>query len=118
MRRAAKRDDSEPGIVLVFKLASASVWRLNDPNLPDLIIGWRGHCYPIEVKTHRAKVRHGQDEAFRLWRGTPVRVVRTMQEATALLRQWEAAQAVWDARRHQEAAPLPETPQRAPEGPP
>jgi len=118
VRRAAKRDTVEPGIVWVFELAGASVWRLNDPNLPDLIVGWRGHCYPIEVKTHRAKVRPGQDEAFRLWRGTPVRVVRTTEEATALLRQWEAAQAVWDARLHAHGAPPLETPQRAPEGPP
>jgi len=70
-----------------------------------------------EVKSGTKQPTEDQAGAFDLWRGEPVAIARTAQEATALLGQWEAAQAAWDARRHQEAAPLPETPQRAPEGP-
>jgi hypothetical protein len=90
MRRAAKRDTSEPAIVKAFELAGASVWRLSDPNLPDLLVGWRMETHPVEVKTGKRKQSEGQLETAILWRGTPVEVVRTPEEATAMVKRWRS----------------------------
>ena len=95
MRRAAKRDDSERAIVQAFELAGASVWRLSDPNLPDLLVGWRLQTHPVECKTGKRKQSKGQADAALLWRGTPVEVVRTPDEAKALVERWRTKYAGW-----------------------
>ena len=50
MRRDAKRDGNESEIVQALEQSGATVERLNDGALPDLLVGFRGHNYLLEVK--------------------------------------------------------------------
>lgn len=103
MRRAARRDESEPEIVLALEAVGATVQRLSATGVPDLLVGWRRGMWLLEVKlplTPRAAVQPGRhlgskggvgdmtaDQVawWRAWRGpTPV-VVRTPAEALAAI---------------------------------
>jgi len=50
----------------------------------DLIVGFRGANYLIEVKTEKGKLRPTQDNFVRLWKGH-VAVVRTVDEALKVI---------------------------------
>jgi len=50
MRYAAKRDTNEAEIVAVLEKIGATVERLNDAALPDLLVGFRGTNFLLEVK--------------------------------------------------------------------
>lgn len=52
MRRAAKIDDNQPEIVSALRRVGASVQPLHTvgQGCPDLIVGFRGQNYAIEVK--------------------------------------------------------------------
>lgn len=47
----------------------------------DLLVGFRGVTYLLEVKTARGKLRASQQAFIDGWKGGPAVVVRTMQEA-------------------------------------
>lgn len=82
-RYAAKRDQSEPGIVSALKQAGASVWRLDTP--VDLLIGIRGKTFLAEVKTGKAGLRIGQAEFSEQWRGNQIPVLRDPEQAVQWL---------------------------------
>jgi len=50
MRRHAKRDVNEKDIVDGLRAVSATVDRINEEDMPDLIVGFRGVNYLIEIK--------------------------------------------------------------------
>jgi hypothetical protein len=83
-----RRDATEAGIIAAFKAAGCSVWQLNGRDLPDLLCGLQGHTWVVEVKERLGRVTDGQLKAFRLWRGSPVEVVRSAAEASALAEAW------------------------------
>jgi hypothetical protein len=118
VRRAAKRDESEPGIIQAFLAGGASVRPYSGTGAPDLVVGYRGMTHLVENKTGRGKLTEAQEAWQRGWTGEPVAIARTPKQAQSLLRQWEAAQAVWDARLHQENDRQgPIQPRTAPIGP-
>jgi hypothetical protein len=90
MRRAAKRDIAEPLIVETFRKAGCTVERMDQPC--DLLVGVHGVTHLVEVKTCSkgyGKGLNGNQEAFaRQWRGGPVRVVRTPEDALSLVNEW------------------------------
>lgn len=51
----------------------------------DLVVGFRGVTYLIEVKTAKGKLRASQLAFLARWRGGPAVVVRTMDEALAAI---------------------------------
>lgn len=104
MRRAAKRDESEPAIVKALEAVGASVQRLNAGGVPDLLVGWRGKMWLLEVKlplTARGAVQPGRHRGFahgansdmtadqlmwrRAWRGPDPIIVRTPEDALAAI---------------------------------
>ena len=50
MRRDAKRDGNEAEIIQALEQVGATVERLNDGAIPDLLVGFRGQNYLLEVK--------------------------------------------------------------------
>jgi len=50
MRRKAKRDVNEGEIVDGLRQIGATVGRINEEDYPDLIVGFRGVNYLIEIK--------------------------------------------------------------------
>lgn len=50
IRRAAKRDESEPAIVAALEAVGATVQRLSAAGVPDLLVSFRGRLELLEVK--------------------------------------------------------------------
>lgn len=83
MRRAAKRDISEPEIVSALVQCGFSVYRLNQP--VDLLVGHRGRNYLVECKTgnkgYGKSLNENQREFDDAWRGAKVVKLASAQEA-------------------------------------
>lgn len=84
MRRAAKRDTNERLIVDALTSVGASVQPLSDKGVPDLLVGWRGQNFLMEVKTPRGKLTDDQIDWHDSWRGE-VHVVRSVDDALKIL---------------------------------
>ena len=82
----AKRDGNEKEIVAALRQLGASVIYLNMPDAPDLLVGIAGECNVlIETKTPTGKLRPGQVAFAENWQGTPVVVIRSIDEAIGLI---------------------------------
>ena len=55
MRRAAKVDNTQPGIVKVLRDIGAEVWIVGQP--VDLLVAFRGQWFVIEVKSSEADAK-------------------------------------------------------------
>ena len=81
MRRAAKRDHSEPEIIAALKNLGCSVEQLSGEDIPDLLVGYRGVNFLFEVKTGSAALTEGQRKWHEGWMGLPVALVRCPMDA-------------------------------------
>jgi len=83
MRRALKRDASEPEIVSALVQCGFSVYRLHQP--VDLLVGHRGRNYLVECKTgtkgYGKTLNENQREFDDSWRGSKVVKLSSAQEA-------------------------------------
>ncbi len=83
MRRGGaskRRDGNEGPIIAALKAVGASVAQLSGPNLPDLLVGYCGGNWLLEVKTPKGKLSDGQAIGFARWAGN-INVVRSPEEA-------------------------------------
>jgi hypothetical protein len=88
-RTAAKRDENEAHIVNLLRRCGATVVRLSEKGIPDLLVGFAGRNYLLEVKLPLGKKggKNGSDltddqkEFFATWRGATPFVVRDIDEA-------------------------------------
>lgn len=103
IRRAARRDENEPEIVQALEAVGATVERLTGDGLPDLLVGWRGQMWLLEVKltlTARGSVQPGRHRNhsggqgdktaaqvawWAWWKGPPPVVVRSSADALAAI---------------------------------
>ena len=77
---AKKRDDNEPEIVDALQTVGAQVYKLNETNLPDLLVAFRRQWWLIEVKGPNGKLKEGQKQ-FLDNAVAPVAVARNQDEA-------------------------------------
>lgn len=84
-RRAAKRDMAEPEIVSALQQCGFSVYRLDQP--VDLLCGFRGRNYLVEVKTGTkgyGKGLNANQKSFAdSWRGSPVFTLHSVEDAVS-----------------------------------
>ena len=85
MRTAAKRDANERSIIEALKDRGAAVCQLNEPGLPDLLVGFRGLTILIEVKAAKAKLNDEQRAWHKAWTGDDVLIVRGAKDVHAFL---------------------------------
>ena len=83
-RFAMKRDLSEPEIVTALQTAGATVYRMDTP--VDLLVGFRGQTLIAECKTDRKqggkdKRTELQSQFIETWRGSPVAILYSAQDA-------------------------------------
>lgn len=82
-RYSAKRDVAEPEVVTALEGAGFSVQRLDTP--VDLLVGFRGRCWLIEVKSsdkgYGKKLNKNQADFAGKWRGPKVVILRSAQDA-------------------------------------
>lgn len=91
MRRAAKVDANQKDIVDALRLAGASVVSTASmaDGFPDLVVGYEGANYLIEVKDggkppSKQKLTADQVEFFASWQGS-AQVARNVEEALAVI---------------------------------
>lgn len=91
---ARQRDANEPLIVAVYEALGATVQRMSDKGVPDLLVGYQGGVLLVEVKRPEDKARKqragsltpDQVDWLAGWRGSPVPIVRTPEDAVRTLR--------------------------------
>jgi Holliday junction resolvase len=82
--RRSRPDANQREIVDALERVGASVLDLHDIGVegaPDLLVGRGGVNLLIEIKTARGRVRQCQREWHEAWRGQPVVVARSVDEA-------------------------------------
>ncbi len=103
MRRAAKVDRNQQEIVDALRQIGASVYPLHfaGKGIADLIVGFRGHNFLLEVKSERGRLNASKRTFHRSWRGQ-IAVVRSPREAVeAILGSFECFCCVaQECRRH------------------
>lgn len=101
MRFARARDGNEASIVEALRAAGATVTRLGDAGVPDLLVGYHGRTLLLEVKlplgarggkSQRREAEGGSGDLtesqvkwWLTWTGSPAVIVRSVDEAIAAL---------------------------------
>lgn len=81
-RYAAKRDSNEPEIIAELVGYGASVQKLSAPGVPDLLVGYRGGNYLVEVKAPKTgRLTEEQRTWHEDWLGAPPIILTTADEA-------------------------------------
>jgi len=91
MRRAARKDANQAEIVETLRACGASVHILDEKDLPDLLVGYRGctilmECKDGSRKPSERRLRPGQQRFFDEWRGGRAVKVETLEDALAALK--------------------------------
>ena len=86
MRRAAKVDRNQGDIVTDLRAAGATVESLATlgKGRPDLLVGYRGVNWLLEVKVDKGKLTPDQEAWHPTWRGQ-VAIVRSADEALRVI---------------------------------
>ncbi|MDV3002942.1 MAG: hypothetical protein N5P05_004597 [Chroococcopsis gigantea SAG 12.99] len=85
MRRAAKIDRNQTQIVAHLRKMGCSVLHLHTVGhgCPDLLVGYGGANFLVEVKSATGKLTPDQEKFFNSWRGQ-VAIARSIDEAMAI----------------------------------
>ena len=85
--RAKRTDANQSSIIAVLREVGATVVDLSavGKGVPDLLVGHRGVTYLLEVKNVKGKTTPDQDAFYAWWRGGPVHIVRTADEALSAI---------------------------------
>jgi hypothetical protein len=87
--RGKKTDANQASIIAVLREVGATVVDLSavGKGVPDLLVGFRGATYLLEVKNVKGKNKTtpDQDVFYAWWRGGPVHIVRTADEALSAI---------------------------------
>lgn len=98
MTRRSSKDGNHDAIVRRFEALGCTVAQMHAcgvPGYPDVCVGAIGQTHLVEIKDPgtrygRAGLNANQTAFARDWRGSPVHVVTSEDEATALVQQWRA----------------------------
>ena len=85
-RQAAKRDGNEKEIVTYLRSVGVSVHQLSSKGVPDLLCGYKGKTYLLEVKEKRGKLTSDQVTWHDKWRGEKPFIVHDVAEALAVFK--------------------------------
>ena len=83
---AAKVDANQPDIVSALRQAGATVRHLHmvGRGCPDIMVGYCGNNYLIEIKNGYGKLTPAEQEFFNNWRGQTA-VVNTVDQALKVI---------------------------------
>ena len=85
MRRAARVDSNQADICAALRTKGATVWIIGLP--VDLLVGYKGHTFLMEVKTDSKKRFTGlQADFFQNWKGGTLCRVDSLQAALEMIR--------------------------------
>ena len=86
-RRKTSYDANHIEIVDKLRAIGATVVDLASVGggVPDILVGWRGRTYLLEIKTTKGYIRATQEQFFRSWMGGRIAIVRSFDEALDVL---------------------------------
>ncbi len=86
-RHNPKRDENEETLVADLRRLKVAVWRMSGRGLPDLLCGYRGHWFTVEIKTGSGRLTDAQKRFFESadGLGLPAYVVRCNQALGPML---------------------------------
>ncbi len=102
MKYARRRDSNEKPIIEALKAAGAFVQPLDGTGVPDLLVGYKGQTFLIEVKdpkmgARNSRTQHGhktatgmresQEKWWAQWLGAQPHLVTTPEEAVAFIQE-------------------------------
>ena len=87
MRLKAKRDAVEPDIVTALLKAGATVTKLSQRGVLDLLVGWNHRFMLMECKSEDGELTDDQVAFMEYHSGCPMRIVRTPAEALLALKE-------------------------------
>lgn len=80
-----KSDDNARAIVATLRAVGAVVWFIEGAHgsagVPDLLVGYKGRTYLLEVKVAKGVLSPAQQKFFGSWQGGKAAVVRNETEA-------------------------------------
>ena len=82
-RYAKKRDKSEKALVEYLRASGCTVYLTDQPT--DAIVGFQGQTFIVEFKTGNKPLNENQKKFIDEWKGAPVIVMRTIEDAKALI---------------------------------
>lgn len=92
MRRASKIDANQPDVVDALRRLGATVQSLSavGSGVPDLLVGWNGRTYLLEVKDgslppSARRLTDDQEKWHAAWCGSPVFVITCQESAIQAL---------------------------------
>lgn len=87
MRKRARVDANQRELVAYAEAHGASWQSLANigDGVPDGLLGLHGHTFLCEFKTAKGSLTEDQREFIRLWRGSPVHILRTTEDVERLL---------------------------------
>ncbi len=79
-------DENQRVIVTALRQFGASVWVTSDSGhgAPDIVCGYHGRSYPMEIKTWHGKLTKAERDWFDRWEGDYY-IVHTFEEAIAII---------------------------------
>jgi hypothetical protein len=80
-RRAAKRDANERAIITALESVGATVVQVSETGFPDLVVGYSGATWLMEVKAPGKGLTAGQKDFHKAWRGSRIHVVESVEQA-------------------------------------
>ena len=84
MRHAARIDANQAQIVSALRAAGAYVWIISLP--VDLLVGYKGHTFLVEIKTDAKKRLTGlQDDFFNNWSGSTLARIDSPEAALRMI---------------------------------
>jgi len=84
MRYAARVDANQDQIVVALRAAGASVWIIGLP--VDLLVGYKGHTFLVEIKTNAKKrLTTLQRDFFESWSGSTLARVDSPDAALRMI---------------------------------
>jgi len=93
-----KRDVTHKNVVLAARNVGASVLDLGDVagGVPDILVGYRGRMFLVEIKTGNAKPRANQVAWHEAWRGGSVLVWRSADDVVSFIAQFNEQETAAD----------------------
>jgi hypothetical protein len=88
MRLRPRVDSNQKDIAAALMKMGATVFSLAaiGGGCPDLLVGWRGVTYLVEVKGEKGKFTPAQEDFYTRWRGGSILCLRTVSDAIDFLR--------------------------------
>jgi hypothetical protein len=84
MRHAARIDANQAQIVSALRAAGAYVWIISLP--VDLLVGYKGHTFLVEIKTNAKKrLTALQDDFFNNWSGSTLARIDSPEAALRMI---------------------------------